>query len=169
MTQIQKTLKWIWLNKERMVLVVMVAFLCYRVYMVLYPLEPPEEKILRSPRNNPNRIPEEVLPPKPKPRPPIDMPGSYASLHKANPFHAGASKGNTGADRDGGHGLELLRIQDFGDRTRAQIHNTSTNTKKWYDQDEKAEGFEVTEIDAEAEEVKVYVEEFRRTYTLSLD
>ena len=63
MTKIRKLFAWIWRNKERIVLIIMVAILCQRIYQVMNPekakeftrLIPPGEEFEEKPPLVPDR------------------------------------------------------------------------------------------------------------------
>jgi len=80
----------IWNNKERMVLIVMLIVFGYRVYQIFFPPPPPEWPGLQTPKT---QLPEEPeyrqelgLPGGPPMRPPMDIPGTYATFYERNPF-----------------------------------------------------------------------------------
>ncbi len=166
--KIRKIGKWFWLNKERMVLICMVAFLCYQVYQVVYP--PPREESVSHPRPD-KEIPKDARPPEPSRRPPIDLPGSYASLSNQNPFWW--YSGSSSASKDDGEitaedlGLELLAIREVGDSWRAQL-NTRTVRRRWYNEGEQFEEYILEEINPEEGTAVVYSERYARKYDLEL-
>lgn len=166
--KLRKVLGWIWHNKERMVLVVMVVILCYRVYEVMNP--PPEE----GPANYPSpitdraRIPPEAQPPVPPETVSIDVPGNYSNLYRQNPFwyHSGERTGAgeqavTPEDLD----IELLAIREVNGRWRAQLRTQTT--RDWYDEGEEFEEFVLEQINPEENSVVIYAARVAERLTLT--
>ncbi len=171
MDKIQKIGTWIWDNKERMVLVVMVLVLGYRVYEILSPPPPPDWPRLQPPRR---QLPEEPeyreelgLPSEPPARPPMDVPGTYATFHSRNPFwyHSRDARPESGEQvRAEDLNIQLLDIQDVGGNPRARLR--SARTTAWYSTGEQFEEFEVLEINVDTDTVVVYSERYARPFTL---
>ncbi|HPO16532.1 MAG TPA: hypothetical protein PLI09_24060 [Candidatus Hydrogenedentes bacterium] len=162
--------KWLWLNKERFVLLVVMAVFCYRVYVVLNPPEPPAVAPPTSPRPGP--IPDELMPPSP-PMPPVrSLPGGYAGLYNNNPFcYYCKAKGPGGDDIFDPKklGITLLAIRKLSDgRVRAQL-NTTTVQRRWYNEGEQFEEYELQEIDPENNSVVIYSERYARRFTLTME
>ena len=148
-----------------MILVVLVGVLCYRVYGVVNPPPPKNpEKPVR---------PTEVLesanqPPVPEPPPPPDIAQSYAEISARNPFRydpAGASGAGKSGTQD--PGITLRDIKELNGVLTARLLVKSTNTDDWHPVDDAFQGYRVTDIDAAAGTVTVYVEEFKKSFTLS--
>ncbi len=174
MDRIRKTLEWLWRNKERMVLGVVVAVLCSRVYEVLNPEPPPPPPVISFPKP---QIPDDSaeleglgLPEKPPPPPPPLIPEVWRPLWQRNPFWYNATIGEAdkGEDvEDGDPGISVLRIMSLADgRVRAQLQTRSS--KKWYDEGEPFEKYELISIDAENEQCEVYSEEHGRSFTIKI-
>lgn len=148
-----------------MVLVIMVGFLCYRVYQMLYPPPKPAEKQFRAPGKE---IAEEQRPPLPPLRPPMDVPGAYAALHRQNPFwYYGTSAGTTTPGIDPKNlGISLLKVRKVGDKLRAQLRTRSTT--QWYNEGEEFEQFVLEQVNPEDNTVVIYSEQYSRRFTLKL-
>ncbi|NLV43011.1 MAG: hypothetical protein GXY07_00765 [Candidatus Hydrogenedentes bacterium] len=172
MDKLRKIGSWFWYNKERMVLIIMVIVLAYRVYGVISPAEPPSWPPIPIPQTELPETEEERqalgMPGLP-PLPPTDgLPGTYTSFYERNPFWY-YSDGDDDDDDDKAIGSEdlnimLLKIQDVGGKPRAQLRTTSTT--KWYSEGEKFEEFELVSIDPETESVVIYSERYSRQFTL---
>lgn len=162
---------WLWNAKERMVLAAMFCILCYRAYQVFYPPPPPQEKRLDFPRKSLEDVDPSFIPPQPRSRIPSDLPGAYAGLYNRNPFwyHARAQSGQQQKEitpKD--LGLSLHAIRQVGGRLRAQLSTMSVK-RRWYDEGEKFEEYELQEIDPENNTVVVYAERYARRFTLSIE
>jgi hypothetical protein len=170
--KLRKISKWIWLNKERMLLAVMFALLCYRVYVVVYPPPPPQFPLVKAPTAHLPESPEERkelgLPEAPPPRPPMDLPGNFSSLYNRNPFwYYSGQKQETGTEVTAENlGIKLLNIREVGGRWRAQLRTSSTT--KWYDEGEQFEEFELQKINPEDKTVVIYAERYAKRFTLSI-
>lgn len=164
---------WVWLNKERMVLFIMLVFLAYRVYEVVYPPPPPEEDALQLPQS---KLPEDQavrkdlgLPATPPVKPPLDLPGDYTALYRRNPFWYFSGKGGGGS----GSGsvtaedlnIQLLNIQEVDGRYRAQLRTTSTT--KWYYEGEPFEEYTLERVNPQERTVVIFAERYGRRITLS--
>ena len=171
MDKLQKIGSWIWYNKERMVLAVMVLVLAYRVYQVLNPPPPRQWAMLAAPRM---QLPDDAesrerlgLPSVPPPRPPMTLPGDYVSFYERNPFwyYSGTAGQDTGQDvRVEDLNIQLLDIQTGPDgNPRARLR---TRTTAWYSEGDTFEEFEVTRIDPDTNSVVVYSERYGRPFTL---
>ncbi len=167
--KLRKAFGWIWYNKERMVLVVMVAILCYRVYQVMNP--PPEEGPTHYPPpiTDTAQIPAEAMPPVPPETVPIDVPGNYSNLYRQNPFwyHSGdrarsEDKALTPEDLD----IELLAIREVSGRWRAQLRTQTT--RAWYDEGEEFEEFVLEQINPEQQSVVIYAARYAERLTLTM-
>lgn len=173
MDKLQKIGNWIWYNKERMILVVMVLVLAYRVYEVLNPPPPRQWPPLASPRT---QLPDDEesrqmlgLPGSPPPRPGIALPGDYVSFFDNNPFwyHSGTARQDTGADTRGADlNIQLLDVQVVRGTPRARL-STPGGRPAWYDENEQfANQYELQRIDPETGTVVVYSERHRQSFTL---
>jgi len=166
MDKVRKALTWVWYNKERMVLAVMVAVLCYRVYQVLYPEQADEGTITFSVSNT---VKPGDGPPEPGARPPRDIYFDYRSIHIQNPFWYYAASGDAqGSDGPRDIGIDLLGIRDAGQgRLLAQLRTPSITS--WYDEGEQFEEYELISIDINENTVDVYSAQLNQTVTLSLE
>jgi len=165
--KIRKIAAWIWNNKERMVLVVMVGFLVYRVWQVVYPPPPPDEAFLRPPMQS---LPEEpgpgIQPPRPPVAPPMRIPGDYAAIHQRNPFWYFGTQAGRGAQAGAADlQIQLLRIREVNNRFRAQLRTATTT--QWYNEGERFEEFELRSIDPAENSVTIHSERLGRTITLT--
>ena len=162
MNRLRKIAGWIWRNKERMVLAVVVGILVFRVYQVVQPTtgtddeatipRPPSSSAPSAPPLSPNIVVQE----KPEPR---------TALLVRNPF-VWQAQGGPSTVVDAGSGkpaLVLLRTQVRPDGTpEAQIR--SGPSRKWYDVGSKFESYELTDIDVANQKIKIYSEEMRKEY-----
>jgi hypothetical protein len=175
--KLRKLGAWIWLVKERMILVVMVAFLVYRVYQVVYPppmeegpvVRPPKAKLPDDAAERNELVQQATLPPPPPPRELLAVPGNYAIVHRNNAlWYYSAQQGSTdqGEITAAGLGLYLLDIQRVGTRLRARLQTGSTT--RWYNEGEKFEAFELLRVDPEQGTVEVYAEQYGRQLTVQL-
>lgn len=166
--KIRKIAAWIWNNKERMVLVLMVGFLMYRVYQVFFPPPPPEEAALRPPAQSlPEDPPPGVSPPRPPVQPPMRLPGDYATIHQRNPFwYFGRQQAGSGSDASTDVQIDVLRIREVNNQYRAQLRTATTTG--WYNEGERFEEFELVSIDPDEDSVTVYAERLGRRITLTV-
>lgn len=153
----------LWLNKERLILVAMVAVLCFQVYKVLNPeVKEIGEQALPPTDDVSGLDPQPTLPPD-KPR--LTISGDYLSLFRRNPFwYFGAKKQgatNTNAEEVV---IQLVDIQDTGTRQRARL-KTATTTQ-WYDINQGFEQFKLISVDVAGQSAVVYVESLGREITL---
>jgi len=173
--KIRKFGRWVWYNKERMVLVTVFVILLYRVYVVMYPPPPPVDKVLRPPDANIDlaSLPPEAVPPQPGPKPPGPPPGNYTDLYKRNPFKYDTSGTDYGDERDrkdvtpADLGLELLAIREVNGRWRVQL-NTRSVKRRWYDDGEQFEEYEVVQISPEDKSAVIYATKYNKRFTLTL-
>jgi len=167
--KLRKFVRFVWLIKERLVLAVMVVFLCQRVYRVLNPGDPPQQDPLPPPKRTLEDLPPEELPPEPPPVPPIDIPGTYSSLVKRNPFwYYGGQGGQTDDEVSAADlGLALIDIKPLGGRVRVRLQTRSTT--KWYDVGEQFEEFELISADPDLGTVEVFSEQYNRSFILEME
>jgi hypothetical protein len=171
MDKLRKIGLWLWYNKERMVLIVMVVLLAYRVYGIMYPA--PQQTYKRIPQPQ-LALPEDGeerkdlgLPSAPPIQPPTGVPGTYTSLFERNPFwyyssQAKQEQGETVQAAD--LNIKLVDIQDVGGKPRARLRTSSTT--KWYSEGEQFEEFELVEINPVEKTVVIYSERYSRQFTL---
>lgn len=168
--RIRKIARWIWMNKERMVLVVMLGVLVYQVYQVFNPPEPPQETALRPPSSTVEGLPDDARPPLLPDPPGLLLPGQYANFWRQNPFWVHASGG---ADAGGDsvvdtvrEAIKLVDIMVAGDRTRARLKTRSTS--RWYDPGDKFESYTLESIDVSAETVEIFAESAEQMVTIEM-
>lgn len=162
MNRLRKIARWLWVSKERMVLAVMVIFLCFRVYQVVQPPPPPTgNKIFQPPRG---QLPPEVETPGTPPRIPDDPnPGNWTDLWLNNPFiyvSPGDSRRRSG-NSDQVLYLEVLSFQEVSDGNwRVRIRSASR--RGWYSEGDAFETYELLSIDPDNECIVVFAEELGR-------
>lgn len=151
----------LWLNKERMILVAMLAILCYQVYEVVYPDERPRGTIPKRPGD----ADVATKPPQPPDKPSITISGDYVGLFRRNPFWyaSGRNQRNT-TSTSSDIVIKLLDIQDLSGRQRARLQTETTT--KWYDVGEKFEQFQLQSVDEAAGTATVYVESQGKEVTI---
>lgn len=174
--KLRKLGAWIWLNKERMILIAMVVFLVYRVWQVVNPPPLEEGPQILSPKNNLPEDPQEraelvkeqVLPPPPPPRELTEIPGTYAVLYRNNAlwYFSGQSDSGDGPVTAERLGLSLLDIQRVGTKLRARLQTRSTN--KWYNEGEQFEEFELLTINQEQGTVEIYANQYGKRLTVKM-
>ena len=159
MDKLQKIFKGIWRYKERIVLVVLLCVLGYRVYELFVPKELEAGVTTTS---------GPAEPPEVAPGPPsTDAPGSYATLVRRSPWSIYSdAKVDVDSVSPEELGLQLLDIKEVGGKWRARIRTNSA--RKWYDEGENFEEFVLESIDSEAGTAVVYVERIAKTVTLRL-
>lgn len=169
MNRIRKIANWLWLNKERMVLAVMVGFLIFRVYQVVSPASGEENK--RMPRPPGNELPDDANPPgDPPPPPPPPRTEDWSRLWRFNPFVWRAPQGGGGPEGDNADdiNLRLLRIREVAPgQIRAQID--SGTRESWYAPGQAFETYEVLSIDQENGVVTVFSERHQRSVELRIE
>lgn len=136
--------------------------------------EPEDTPFMFTQHMPPKRIPdandlpedwteEEGRPPMPPANPLPPAPVPYNALVKDNPFAATStgSSGPTGAEER--PPLALLAIREWGDGTyRAQIY---TRTRKWYEEGEQFETYQLISINPEEKTVEIFSEQHGRSFT----
>jgi len=163
-----KAFRWIWDNKERMVLVVMVGVLCYRIYVVLNPEVMVETVNARPPDRSVEGHSPEIIPPEVPAPPALDLPGNYTGLYRNNPYWYYAGDRGVGEEEVTAAtlGINLLDIKEAAGTWRAQLQTETT--RKWYEEGEQFEEFELIEINAEEGTAVVYSERYGERVTLSM-
>lgn len=156
---------WVWLNKERMVLVVMIVVLCYQVWKVASPSKDNNLIGARHPNPSSNAVDMVEQIPEPPKMPPIERP---VSLYRKNPFWY------YGSQRSSGQGtteteirLRLVNIQGSGDSARVKLDDGSA--EHWYSIGEPFQSYEVISVDAAEGTCVVYSEEYSKQLTLKLE
>ena len=164
MDRARKIGKWLWNNKERLILVIMLVYLGMRVYKVFEPVH--EEDFLVS-RPSPS-APDDVLPASPpEGRPPRRPPGQYSSLINRNPFffHATKAEGDTGTEEV--WNIALVQLQEPAPgKLRARIRTESTT--KWYNLGESFEEYEIQDINMAEQTCTVYSSRYQKSKVLKL-
>jgi hypothetical protein len=163
LTILQKTGVWIWTQKEKMVLVILLCVFGFRVYQVVSgpPPAPPEDKTTRqAPEDDPEL---------PGPRKARAPKVNYQSLVQRNPFSVyGVSLGGPDS-RDGEERIDLtlVRIVPWHDGShRAEMVSSRDPRARRYEEGEPFEGYRVETIDPVANTVTVYSSEHERSFTL---
>lgn len=156
-----------------MVLAVVVVILCLRVYEVMRPKQPPPPPNYTYPRTQLPEDPQELADlgfPGAPPLPPIPAAAKvWSSLWKRNAFWYNPSVTSTGDEKLQqflrNPGVRLLNITaGKGGKYRAQLQTSSS--RKWYDEGEQFEQFELVSIDPEKQECVVYSIEFQQPVPL---
>jgi len=153
--RLRKFGQWLWLNKERMVFLIMVGVLCWRVYQVVFPVPPEDAPVYSTP--SPNREmavpqPEGVVFEPPAPPPPA------SPLLNANPFwyFAQQSEGGGAAGEDRVD-VQLHGIMETPKGPVARIQAGAARAQP-FQAGEKFMTFTVMDINVDAGEVEVYDE-----------
>ena len=173
MDKIRKIAKWLWVNKERMVLIIMVGVLVYRVNKVIYPdlrpdVDPPKAPVESWVGVPPDRL-KIIRPPIPPVPPTIDIKESYTNLGLRNPFwlHAkGTTSSTTGEIRPEDLGITLHNIRENQGSLTAQI-STQTGGKRWRRLNAQFEQFELVDINDAEQTVTIYADQHRKEFTFS--
>jgi len=160
--KVRKILDRVWNNKERMVLAVMVAILCWHVYKVVYP---PKEEALAEHRLPSGAVPEKRLPDVPPPV--VRQSMQWDMVFTPNPFWYFSAQKETVSTKEGPKdaGISLLRIRKVGrDKYKAQLR--TANTTRWYEEGEGFESFQLLRIDPVAGTCEVRSERLGRVIKL---
>lgn len=174
--RIRKIAKWLWANKERLILVVLLIYLGMRVYKVFQKVEE-EPLVLQRPGNEipEDAVQQKIVPPD-RPEglgpggkgPPRRPPGSYGSLIDRNPFfyHA-VPGGGRGRPEEEKWDIELLQLQEpVPGKVRARIRTQSAT--KWFDLGDSFEEYEIQDINMAEGTCTVYSSEYQRSKVLKL-
>lgn len=174
--KLRKIGAWIWRNKERAVLLVVLVVLGYRGWALMSPRLPPNWSRLQPPKP---QLPDDLselaeqnieLPPSPSLRPPADVPEPFASLYQKNPFWYYAGSGASRSEQEitvEQLNIQLLNLQQVRGKWRARLRTTSTT--KWYDEGEQFEEFEVLRINPDEKTVEIRSERYGRNFTLKMN
>lgn len=167
--KLRKFGEFLWLNKERFILVVMVAILCFQVYKVLYPDEKPRGISPVPPRSIDENTEGFTAPPIPPDKPTITISGDYVSLFRRNPFwfFSGRNQRNTNSD-SADYEIHLVDIQVTAEGVRRAQLRTATTTQ-WYTEGAGFEQFRLESIDVDSQTAVVYVESLGREVTLQME
>lgn len=163
MDKLRKIGLWLWQNKERLVLGLLVVVLSYRVYKVVSE-QPEPPKLPEPPMGGTFKAPDLPGPPPPP------ATENYSSLHSRNPFWY-YSNPPTGSDSQAESAEEeeiyLLGIQALP-RGRGYTAQIRTKAAKWYREGEEFESYKVLKIDPKSQEVEVYSGKSGNTITLRM-
>lgn len=172
--KLRKIGRFIWYNKERLILAALLVYLAYQVYLVLQAT--PEEQVTVYPVRStiPPNVLQELeqsgdLPTFPPPPAPAPYPyGQYASLVRTNPFymHATAAATGSGAQTEQWD-VAVLDVQEpIPGKRRARIrHGTSV---AWYDEGDSFVAYELTAVDVAARTATIFSTEHRRSRTFEV-
>ena len=165
--KIRKLTAWVWNVKERIILAIMVAILCERVYDVMNPKS--VDDALPIPRK-PASDASGVIPPNNPPPPPSDLIGESWSLLHIRPVTLFEKPyiGQRDRDDDFGSNLELQEMRKSGKNYSVKI-STGQGRARWYREGESFESYEIVFIDPDKETVQVYSEEANKTITLNIN
>ncbi len=170
MNRLRKIGNWLWLNKERMVLAVMVGFLIFRVYTVVSPAA--DEKEGQIPPPPTDKIPDDAnLPGDPPPPPPPPRLDDWSRLPRFNPFgpYRPVQVGGGGnQETNEQFPLRLLNIREIAPgELRAQIDSGVRSS--WYAEGQAFETYEVLDIDPDAGTATVFSEREQQQRILRLE
>lgn len=161
----------LWRNKERMILVLLLCVLGFRVYQLVNPPPPPEPKPHSAPRAS---IPDDWPDGPPVPEEglrSVEM-ASGDALLADNPFtrlaSTSASATKKSAESDATQGLKLVRVTESKrDGSISAMISVSGVTKRVQQGDEVKAGVRVQRIDVQAGTVELSTPEAGGSITLS--
>lgn len=162
MNKLRKILRWVWLNKERMVLIVVVLYLGYRVYIVAFP--PPIE-FEQVPQIPGQELPVAEGPGEAPFPPPPRMSVDRTALIGRNMFvyRPGTEIGEVRKADE----LKLLRLIEYEPgKFRARIKTRAT--EKWYSVGDPFEDYELLNIDGEIQCVEIWSTETSEALTICI-
>lgn len=158
---------WLWRNKERIVLVVLVLFLCARTYRVVMGAAPQPVKPHPPVRSE---LPEDwnEAPPRPPAPPAIPKPPKEA-LIRSNMFTVygrPVEEGRTEEVTADSIGVKLIRIVPWkGNEYRAELLTKGRRPKR-YSEGEQFENFRLVRIDPTNNSVEIWAEQYGRSFVL---
>jgi hypothetical protein len=160
--KLRKAAEMLWLNKERLVLVVMVCILCFQVYKVLYPEKKAAGELPMRPQSGAPEVPQPTAGPGPT------IGGDYLSLSRRNPFsyYSGRKQGGDSTSEQEVV-LKLINIQEQSAGPRARIQTATTT--QWYNEGDSFEQFKLISIDVAGQTATVYVESLGREMTITIE
>jgi hypothetical protein len=165
--KIRKLGAWFWRNKERLILAVMVIFLCTRVYEVFKEQEIDTTFISPPGLLNDFKIQEleaaNQLPPFPPPPPPTPFPyGQYGALVEQNAFfyHATSQGGSTSQEQQWDLSIERIAEPTPG-AVRVRVRHG--NVSAWYNEGESFAEYELQAVDVASKTVTIYSTRYRET------
>ena len=155
------------LNKEKILLGVLVLVLCFRVYKVVYPPEVEPYEIPAPPAGEIRDLTKIGLG-EPPPMPALMERIPPTALVKSNPFTVyGSTVGS--ADPDRRPQLWFVGLRPWGEgEWRAEITTNPNARPKRYREGEEFESYRLERIDVENEEITVYSQEYGRSFTYKL-
>lgn len=159
MDKLQKFVKGLWRFKERIVLVVMLGFLGFRLWELVNPQE--AQSVTSAAAGKAAQL--DYPPNAPAP----DAPGQYYNLLHRSPFSVYSdapvdTKDSLPPDIK----LELTAIRQVSGKWRAQIKTETA--KKWYDEGEPFEEFVLESINPEENSAVLYVTRIARSVTIRI-
>lgn len=164
MDKLRKLWQWVWRNKERMVLGILVIVLGYQVYQVVsFSADvqgPPPKSLTNEPPKNPDWYAKAFVEPPSR--------NDYSSLYVRNPFWVYSSTGESKEDakQGGGNALKLLDIQPApGGKNSALI---KTQDAKWYAEGEEFESYKLLKVDPARKTAVVWSSKLNRNVTLKV-
>lgn len=165
--KLRKAGLWLWLFKERIILIVMVCALANQVYLLLNPAPPELPPPLPAPRKEmAETVDPKIIPPRPQPFPGEGTSAPASGLNDRNPFWYYSSTGSDAkADEVPADLIQLVKIQQLGTRVRCQLRTRTTT--KWYEAGDKFEEFVLEEIDPVAQTATVFVNSYGKRVQLS--
>lgn len=167
MDQLYKFGVWLWRNKEKVVLVVLVLFLCVRTYRVVMGAEPQQAKVHPPVKSD---LPEDWngAPPKPPVRPAVPKPPKE-SLIRSNMFTVygkPVEESKTQEVTPDSIGVTLVRIVPWKENEyRAELLTKGRRPKR-YKEGEQFENFRLNRIDAANNSVEIWSEQYGKTFVL---
>ncbi len=172
--KLRKIGNWIWLNKERLILAVMVVYLGMRVVRVVQDVPdtsgfyPPPARTLSDEKER-QLVKEGILPPATPPPAPAPYPfGQYGALEEENMFYMHATTDGEEAEETADWGVRLLRVSEpMPGRRRAQLQYGS-NVTEWHDEGEGFGEFRLESIDTEAGTATIYSTEYNQSRTFNV-
>lgn len=163
MEKLRKVFEGIWDIKERIVLAAMVLLLCWNVYRVVYPAKTAEPPSHRPPSRDAGDVSV------------VDASGfeprqsqDWAAVYTPHPFwyYSGLGKNTDNKKEVKDAGIKLLGVKKVGKKSRAQLQTESA--KRWYDEGEKFESFELLKVDPDAQTCEVRSEGLGKVITLQV-
>lgn len=165
LSRLQKVGAWLWSQKEKMVLIALVGVLCYRVYVVVFPPEVKQEP--KKPAAAAVKPPEFPTPP---PWPPERMPMADASgLVRRNPFTIYGVQTDENAPLGGEEQtipVTLTGFRKWSDGSMRAMLTVAGDRNRAYKEGEAFGSYTLERIDADAQTVDVYSQEFDKVFTL---
>ncbi|HNR29246.1 MAG TPA: hypothetical protein PKI11_00010 [Candidatus Hydrogenedentes bacterium] len=174
--RVRKIAKWLWFNKERLILVIMLVYLGMRVRQVFEKVEETQEPLILPSNVLPDDAQERQIVPPDRPEgvgpggkgPPRRPPGAYGSLIDRNPFwfHAAPGSGRPGEEGERWD-IQLLQLQEpVPGKVRARIRTLSAT--KWFDLGDSFEEYEIQDIDMAAGTCTVYSSKYKKSKVLEI-